>query len=436
MAQQTVNWERSDISPEQVQAEIENVLRSTAFERTERLQRFLRFICEMTLKGESHRINEYLIGSDVFQRGPNYSPGEDSIVRRQAHALRQKLQDYYSTEGRDHEVRIELPVGRYVPVFRRMLPVEPKVDEPKVEPRQATAARRAVLTIVAAIAIFVIGFLTAMALPRAILDGPKGGPATRAIWEPWLATKSDAVICFTNPMTAVIKRFDEPLPEAALPKRFRATSNEEALFRETFRLPPGGYFYYTPVTNQTKVGEAVAGVHLTSMLTRLGLQTRSTQSRFLSWEDLRRDNLIILGHNEANKWLDPLLKDRPFNLQSTTGHHPRGIVNAQPAAGELPVYQIAYSEGENDADREYALVSMLPGIERGHPLLIISGLNAQATQIATEYMTSEARLAELLQRLKQIKPDHRGPWHFQVILRTEVYDKVPTKATLVALRVL
>src|SRR3954469_21319135 len=72
---------------EEVQAELELVLRSALFERSERLQRFLRFICEITLQGEAQRINEYLIGSEVFQRGPSYSPSEDSIVRRQAHTL-------------------------------------------------------------------------------------------------------------------------------------------------------------------------------------------------------------------------------------------------------------------------------------------------------------------------------------------------------------
>lgn len=103
----------------QIREELERVLGSPAFERSERLQRFLRYICELTLNNEAHRINEYLIGSEVFRKGSNYNPNEDSIVRRQAHTLRQKLQEYYAGEGQDHAVRIELPLGRYVPVFRR-----------------------------------------------------------------------------------------------------------------------------------------------------------------------------------------------------------------------------------------------------------------------------------------------------------------------------
>ena len=127
-------------SPDEAYAELEAVLRSPAFERSDRLQRFLRFICELTLKGESARINEYLIGSEVFQRGASYSPSEDSIVRRQALTLRQKLQEYYATEGKDHTIRIELPVGRYVPLFRRAEPPAQVMPAPAAEPASAPAA--------------------------------------------------------------------------------------------------------------------------------------------------------------------------------------------------------------------------------------------------------------------------------------------------------
>ena len=45
------------------------------------------------------------------------------------------------------------------------------------------------------------------------------------------------------------------------------------------------------------------------MFTKAGVGARTTQSRFLSWDDLRNDNYILLGHNEANHWLELILKD-------------------------------------------------------------------------------------------------------------------------------
>ncbi|MGH9631140.1 MAG: hypothetical protein ACRD7E_22775, partial [Bryobacteraceae bacterium] len=95
-----------------------------------------------------------------------------------------------------------------------------------------------------------------------------------------------------------------------------------------------------------------------------------------------------------------------------------------------------YSQGESDKDEEYALISVIPGISRSRRLVLINGLNTQATQAATEYITNEATAAELLSRLKKAAPNHRGPWHFQAIVRTEVYDKVPSRSSLVVLRVL
>ncbi len=123
----TATIELPEASPLEIEAELQAVLRSSSFERSEKLQNFLRFICELTMRGEGSRINEYLIGSEVFRRGVEYSPSEDSVVRRQAHTLRQKLHEYYGGEGSSHGLRIELPVGRYVPTFRRLKEEIPEV---------------------------------------------------------------------------------------------------------------------------------------------------------------------------------------------------------------------------------------------------------------------------------------------------------------------
>lgn len=80
---------------------------------------------------------------------------------------------------------------------------------------------------------------------------------------------------------------------------------------------------------------------------------------------------------------------------------------------------------------------MIPGLESRHRLLLISGLNTQATQFATELLTEPDRVEQLYTRLRSTAPDHRGSWFFQVIIRTEVRDKVPTTGPdIVAIRVL
>ena len=77
-----ITEDTTPVSSEEVRAALKAICRSSAFSRSKRLQKFLAYVCELTLEGESNRINEYLIGSEVFARGPKYSPHEDSAERR------------------------------------------------------------------------------------------------------------------------------------------------------------------------------------------------------------------------------------------------------------------------------------------------------------------------------------------------------------------
>src|SRR5262249_28340989 len=82
-------------------------------------QKFLRLTCDFHLNGRGSELNEYLIGREVFDRDDTYNPATDPIVRVGAHGVREKLALYYQREGADDELRIEIPIGSYEPVFIR-----------------------------------------------------------------------------------------------------------------------------------------------------------------------------------------------------------------------------------------------------------------------------------------------------------------------------
>ena len=83
-----------------------------------RLSELLRFVVKATLSGQADYVKETMIGVVVFGRKPDYNPKVDTIVRSQAWRLRNKLRQYYESEGAHDPVIIDLPRGRYVPVFR------------------------------------------------------------------------------------------------------------------------------------------------------------------------------------------------------------------------------------------------------------------------------------------------------------------------------
>jgi tetratricopeptide (TPR) repeat protein len=101
----------------EIRAQLDLVLRSRAFIQSHRIRRFLQFVVEESLLGQPHRLKEYLIGLEVFDRREAFDPRVDSIVRVEARRLRYKIEEYYRTEGRDDAVRIVLRKGSYVPIF-------------------------------------------------------------------------------------------------------------------------------------------------------------------------------------------------------------------------------------------------------------------------------------------------------------------------------
>src|ERR1035438_7325679 len=105
------------IAASDVRAELDQILCSRVFIQSHRIRRFLQFIVEESLLGQPHRLKEYPIGLEVFDRREAFDPRVDSIVRVEARRLRNKLEEYYRTEGRDDHVRILLRKGSYMPVF-------------------------------------------------------------------------------------------------------------------------------------------------------------------------------------------------------------------------------------------------------------------------------------------------------------------------------
>lgn len=93
-----------------VRKELGRILGAPALSGAPRMAAFLRLVVGMTLEGRGEEIKEYLIGTEVHQRGEDFNPKVDSIVRVEAHRLRARLDQFYAGGG-SPVVRIELPKG-------------------------------------------------------------------------------------------------------------------------------------------------------------------------------------------------------------------------------------------------------------------------------------------------------------------------------------
>ena len=105
------------LTSEAIRDALNRVLSSDAFVASRQQGRFLSYVIDETLAGRSDRLKEHALAVDVFGKGQDFDPRLDSIVRVEASRLRSKLRRYYQTEGSGDSIMIEIPKGRYVPVF-------------------------------------------------------------------------------------------------------------------------------------------------------------------------------------------------------------------------------------------------------------------------------------------------------------------------------
>ena len=90
---------QQEIRPESVAAALGKILGSQTMRGKETLGVLLSYLVDKTLDGSAGSLKEYTIGVEAFGKPASYNPQEDASVRVQIGRLRQKLEDYYRTEG-------------------------------------------------------------------------------------------------------------------------------------------------------------------------------------------------------------------------------------------------------------------------------------------------------------------------------------------------
>jgi TolB-like protein len=101
-----------------VRDHLKEVIASRAFAGSKRAQDFLQLIVEHALAGRFDSLRERVIGAEMFGRPIDYDTANDAVVRVKATEVRKKLAQYYQESGKNTAVRIELPIGSYVPKFQ------------------------------------------------------------------------------------------------------------------------------------------------------------------------------------------------------------------------------------------------------------------------------------------------------------------------------
>jgi hypothetical protein len=410
-------------------------------------RRFLQLVCDFYVSGRAGQLNEYLIGREVFERDDNYNPAADPIVRVGAHDVRKKLEIYYDTEGAEDQIRLEIPVGSYEPVFvRRMLAGEAELASPDAaddvlngSPGSRAWNRSRVLLTVAAVlllAAVVVLLVMNLGLKRQINEANqlKSGSAHGPVWEAFFGSNEQTLLVVSNP--PVYRFLNNADPEPVL-KHSVGLNDEQAndlanTLKDRFLIKQNKELRLVlSPDDYTGMGEAIGLYRITDLFRSTGRATLLKQSRTASAEDLKNHNVILLGSVWANEWSGklPVKEDFVYTGNAT-------IENRRVLGGEQSEYRAEFDPVTGDLVAEYALVTVKPNISFEDTVMVLAGIHSEGTQAAAEYVTSRNYLNELNQRLIQAGGEGGPLKYYQALLRVGVENSIPTTMSLVTLHAL
>ena len=111
----------SYFAAEDILQQLNRILDSPDFNGTRQQRAFLTYVVSQTMAGNSENVKGYTVATQVFGRNEDFDQAIDPIVSIQANKLRRALERYYLLSGREDEILIEIPLGTYVPVFRKRI---------------------------------------------------------------------------------------------------------------------------------------------------------------------------------------------------------------------------------------------------------------------------------------------------------------------------
>jgi hypothetical protein len=400
--------------------EVERLINSHTLHGSESLCKLLRYLADHATKHPGVAPKEYQIATEVFGRPSDFDPQLDSLVRVQAGRLRSKIAEYYSSEGPDDPILVELPKGTYALAFHPatastktiLRDVQEKREEQK-DTSQSRKSSRAVVILSILLTLALVG-IAALIAGRITANGSskvdESAPAAfRVFWHGFVVGPDAPWVIFSN--GEFVGR-----PETGLRYFNPARDSREAI-----------------TDNYTGVGEVLAVYNLNQVFAQFHRQIRVKRGSLFSLDDTQNNNLIFIGSPVENLSLLDIPSTHHFVFQRATSGPRKGdiaIVNVHPRADEPRMF--FGSPSSTPVLEDYAIVGLVPGMNSARSVLILAGTNTIGTQAAAEYVCRQDSLEQLLLRLSVSENGVLKP--FEAVLHVKIARGVPVVTDLVALR--
>jgi hypothetical protein len=410
-------------------AQVERILHSKVFRSSEVLRHLFGYLAEKSLDGTADSLKEYTIGLDALGKPASFDPRQESVVRMHTARLRQKLAEYYRTEGADDPIVVDMPKGGFRITFEAR-PRTAVLSAPQpipVEIRESNGSwRRREILLVSALAIAVGCAMFFMARLWRVeqTDGTpttasgSWTPALRELWEPLLSSSRRLVVCVATPLFVKVPGFGV-LRESAV-NDWDDVSGSKRLSSLEGALQAG---ISEPSYSYTEVGTATGAFLLGQFLAPRKQAVLITRANVLSWPEIAEDNVVFLGPSTGIHQTEDIPTEAQLVLD------PKGIRNLSPRPGESEFMQDHPAEGGAEGGESYALITRVPAMNGPGAILMLSGNQTSSVMGGVQAFTNPALAQMLVSRLKT--SSGAIPKYYQVVLRVKAMDDVPVKVSYV-----
>jgi hypothetical protein len=151
-------------------------------------------------------------------------------------------------------------------------------------------------------------------------------------------------------------------------------------------------------------------------------------ARDMRLDDFKNGNLILIGAQEADPWVELFERSMNFIFTADTPNQLNAFRNRNPQAGELQLYGPTSSDDKS----VYAVVAFLPNLNQTGNVLLLEGLNMAGTESAADLVLDDARFSPVLTKVR--RPDGSLPY-FEMLLECSTLTDNATPARVVALHV-
>lgn len=405
----------------------QRVAESASFKRSGRLRDFLLYVCDRALRQQTDEIREQTIGVRVFGRDPDYSPGDDNIVRVEASTLRRRLDTYFRDLGQEEPFRIEIPRGSYVPIFVPREPVAP--------PRRARLAVRPRAIAWAVAGVLLAGSFGALWFRnQALQEDLNNRRGLSPVLNPLLALVFDR----KHQTRIVAADSDWALAQDVMQRAGTLAGYVSRDFAGSLSSPTDPEALRSAVrlitTRQhTSLADLILAVKITRATPSFWDRTSISFARELQVRDLKSVHLILLGSLRANPWMELFEKRLNFVWRRSEGVGQPYFLNRSPLPGELPLYRTGGEDGHSD--EVYGAVAFLPNLSEDGNVLILAGARMESTEALGELVMNEQLSLRLLHGLGLM--DAQGHVkYFEVLFRSTRVGSSAREPVVVAHRVI